>query len=131
MTNKNTITNYINSRIWDFREKPNIPLFVEQKVEPTTIHLSAQAILAYNKSFTNNDMANSSAVTNILQITMGKPAANLTKNELNKLFGQQLHNFFWFCGLLNATKKGIPYHYSITPKNKWLLELLATSVCQH
>ena len=81
-------------------------MFVEQKVEPTTIHLSAQAILAYkSNTFKNTDMQESPAVKKILQITMGKPGANLTPNELNKLFGQQLHNFFWFCGLLNATKR--------------------------
>ena len=101
----NTITSYINNGNWDFRIKNNTPLFIEQKVEPTNIHLYAQAILNYkSKSFSNRDIYESSTVSRILQITMGKPAASYTPHEVNKLFGQQLSNFFWFCGLLNCTK---------------------------
>lgn len=125
----NTITSYINNGNWDFRIKNNTPLFIEQKVEPTNIHLYAQAILNYkSKSFSNRDIYESSTVSRILQITMGKPAASYTPHEVNKLFGQQLSNFFWFCGLLNCTKKGRSYIFSIVLKNKWLIELLSISL---
>ncbi|OFA12712.1 hypothetical protein LASUN_04290 [Lentilactobacillus sunkii] len=125
----NIISNYLQSKNFDIRKSHN-GRWMDQKVTPDVLSLTAQTVLDYTKNinaqFTNRDLYQSEDFLQTVAHFFGKPARAVgeMENEYNKFIGQPLKTLS-YAGLLFEDQRKRPFVYSINNKN--ILELLAQS----
>ncbi|MBW8001158.1 MAG: hypothetical protein FVQ80_03950 [Planctomycetes bacterium] len=104
--------------------------YIDQKVTPDVLATVADCILNFvgqetNQEFTRKDIQHSDYSNNYVGMIFSKPKTDnpSAASEYDKYFGQPLQTLA-HAHILNATKKGKPWYYTI--ENYELLEYIAT-----